>query len=400
MVRIMSTTHGIDIILFHQLYIFQHQLLAYRTTPARKLMPVYPLDQYGHSVYTKTPLLNLRSLKSHRTARRLYHTPLVILQIHDQSIKIRMLGTPRFHIGNHPLERNDAVLSLQRSLITRHDTVIGIAQLIIYCQFSLSVQASDMYVERKFAILILLPVKWRYDLIISDKLLGSTVKIHIPFYPAQPPHILAFQIRAGAPAVHLHRQDILTLLHFIRNIPFGRSLGTLVISQKLPVEPHIIKRRDPFETQNDAPPVPRIRYGKRTPVRPYFILLIRNQRRVLFETKHRVVKLVRLIHINRDTVFLALPVARNLYIIPISRIIIRTIKIRRTLVRITHPVKFPSPVQAHIIRRLLVILFTNAIYITVLIRPYIRMRFQLVQPDGILALPLRLFRFGMRPSER
>ena len=256
-------------------------------------------------------------------------------------------------------------------------------------------QTTYMHVQRELPIFIQIFIQWRNYFIIGNILFGSAIQINIAFDSTQSPHILTFEIRPRTPTINFDSECILTLFHLISNIPFSRGFGILIISQKLPIEPHIIKRSNTLETQDDTTSYPRFRQNECTAIRTDLIILIGNKRRIFLKMKHRIVKLVCLIHIYRDTIILAFPVPRNLYIIPATGIKVGTVKIHRTLIGIPYPIEFPRAVQAHIIRRLFIVLCPHAVYIPLFIRPNISMRSQFIQAYGILALPLRC----LYPSE-
>ena len=125
MIRIMGTTHCIDIILLHQLYILQHQLFTHHTTLFRELVSIHSFYQHRDSIDTKTTILNLRGFKTHGTPRRFYYLPLLVFQIDNQRIKIRMLGIPRFNIRNNRIKRYDTVSHRRTAVLCDH-SMIGI----------------------------------------------------------------------------------------------------------------------------------------------------------------------------------------------------------------------------------------------------------------------------------
>ena len=152
--------------------------------------------------------------------------------------------------------------------------------------------------------------------------------------------------------------------------------------------PYLQDRLDGWTQDLSTTSYPRFRQNECTAIRTDLIILIGNKRRIFLKMKHRIVKLVCLIHIYRDTIILAFPVPRNLYIIPATGIKVGTVKIHRTLIGIPYPIEFPRAVQAHIIRRLFISsrLFNIG---SVGVRPYIGMRSEFIQSYRILALPLR-----------
>ena len=224
--------------------------------------------------------------------------------------------------------------------------------------------------------------------VVGDILSRGTVKIYIPLDTAQTPHILTFQISTRTPAIYFQSYHILSFTQYIGNVPFGSRLRSLIIAKQLSVHPYIIERDHSFAAKHYPTSFPVGRHLKRATIGTYFILSRWNQWRILLEVEHLVVKLISFVDIDSCSVALPFPVAGNINIRPPSGIIRGLVKVLRTVVRVLHPVKFPLPVQTHIIRRLFISsrLFNIG---SVGGRPYIGMRSEFIQSYRILALPLR-----------
>ena len=235
---------------------------------------------------------------------------------------------------------------------------------------------------------VFLFIKGSTYFIVSNILFGSTIQINIPFDATQTPHILTFQISTRTPAIYFQSHHILSFTQHIGNVPFGSCLRSLIIAKQLSVHPYIIERDHSFAAKHYPTSFPGGRHFKRAAIGTDFVLGRWNQRRILLEVEHLVVKLISFVDIDSCSVALPFPVAGNINIRPPSGIIRGLVKVLRTVVRVLHPVKFPLPVQTHIIRRLFI--SSRLFYIgSVSVRPYIGMRSEFIQSYRILALPLR-----------
>ena len=393
-VGIVGATHRIDVVLLHQLYIFQHQLLAHGAAAVGELVAVHPLDQDGHPVDAEAALLDFRGLEAHRATGRLDHPSGLVLQIHNQRIEIGMLGTPGTGIGNHLLEAHDAV-GRHLAGIAHHQPVVGIVQLVSHRGLFALTDSTHMHGQRQLAIPVGLPVERRHHLVVGNILLRRAVQIDIALDAAQPPHILTLEIRTRTPAIDLDGQHVLARFHTIGHIPLGRGLGVLVVAQQLAVEPHVVERRGPLETEHDATPGPRVGHGEGAAIRAHLVFGVRHQGRIFLEIEHGVVELVRLVHIDGRTVSLTLPVAGHLYLVPVAHVVVGAVEVDRPRVGVAHPVEPPGSVQTHVVGRRLTGLLANSLDIARRIRPHIGMRGQFVQSRGILALPLGLVLLGL-----
>ena len=116
------------------------------------------------------------------------------------------------------------------------------------------------------------------------------------------------------------------------------------------VHPDIIKRNHTFAANHDAAVAPVGGQGEGAAVGAYFILFVRNQRRVLAEVEQGVVEFVGFVHVDSRAVSLTFPVAGDIDVRPSTGIERRFIEILRAEVGVLHPMEFPCTIQAHIVR--------------------------------------------------
>ena len=144
-----------------------------------------------------------------------------------------MLCTPRLYI-RYPLffKSNEVTEAsrLNRLLSPQYGSSCSILQAIRQ-RGSWSRGSLNSCLQSEYTFFILFLIQRRNYFIICNILLGSAVKIYITLNAAKPPHILALQIGTGTPTVYFQGNRILTFLQLIRDIPFCRSLRTLVIAK-------------------------------------------------------------------------------------------------------------------------------------------------------------------------
>ena len=99
-VGIVGGTYGIDIELFHDTNILTHALHADNIASIRvQLMTVDSLDEDGLTIDKQLSVLDLHMTETDVLADRLYHTT-VLLDIDEQSVEIRGLGSPSLNLRN------------------------------------------------------------------------------------------------------------------------------------------------------------------------------------------------------------------------------------------------------------------------------------------------------------
>ena len=72
---------------------------------------------------------------------------------------------------------------------------------------------------------------------ILDVLLGTGIEIHLAGYTREAPEVLVLQIRAVAPAHHLHGDEVLAFLQVLGDVELGSHLRVLRVAHVLAVDP-------------------------------------------------------------------------------------------------------------------------------------------------------------------
>ena len=170
----------------------------------------------------------------------------------------------------------------------------------------------------------------------------------------EPPEILVLQIAAVAVPIHLRRQHIIAVGEILGDIEYRRCATALTVADFLTIDPEIERRIHPVELDQHLSAVPVGRYLERPAIRTHRIprvvvgevlrRLAHDIRRVLFE---RILD----IRVNRRSVAVHLPVARNRYFIPLRGVEILLIELRRSFCRLRRPVEFPLSVERFAPRR-------------------------------------------------
>ena len=96
----MGSAHGIDIELFHDTYILTHALHTDNIASIRvKFMTVDSLDEDGLTIDKQLSVLDFHMTKADALTYRLNHTSF-LLDIDEQSVEIRGLGSPSLNLRN------------------------------------------------------------------------------------------------------------------------------------------------------------------------------------------------------------------------------------------------------------------------------------------------------------
>ena len=93
-------------------------------------------------------------------------------------------------------------------------------------------------------------VRYGLHLIVGDMHQGAHPQLHLTEDAAQAPHILTFQVRAVVPSIHLDSKFVLALVNVFRHVELCRRHRVLAISHLLTIHPHIHRRMNATEVQN------------------------------------------------------------------------------------------------------------------------------------------------------
>ena len=253
----MGVAHGVDVILFHQFDIFQHQFAADGTTQLRMFVAVRSFDQCRHTVHAEAAVFDFGGTEADSASRQFCLFAVTVFQREKKRVQVRMLCTPDFYTGDsYAFECDPVIVSGGNfDFLFQDGFAIGIFQLVGDACVGIRF-ACDPDIQVEDTVPIGLLVECRDNFVIGNVLLRSTVEVDVAFDTAQAPHVLTFQVGAGTPAVHFQRDGVFTRLQFIGDIPFCGRFGTLVVTEFFPVHPYIIERDDTFATEYHAAAVP------------------------------------------------------------------------------------------------------------------------------------------------
>ena len=173
-------------------------------------------------------------------------------------------------------------------------------------------------------------------------------QLHLAEDAAQAPHILVFEITTVAPAIHLYGEFVLPLTQIAGHIKLCGRHGVLAIAHLLPIHPEIHGRMYTAEVENQILRKHLLGHVEESDILSYRITVLVSRPVLWRFTGHTgTVALERIIDIgiDRRAITLCLPVAWHLYLPPAAHVIVLTIEIRLSLLRIAAPTKQPLAVK-------------------------------------------------------
>ena len=186
---------------------------------------------------------------------------------------------------------------------------------------------------------------------VANKGLRFRDKIDVAVNSAQAPHILPFEIRSVAPAVHADGKLVLARLDRGGNIEFRVRIGTLRVSAECSVDPYGAAAVNAVKMDENFFVRPRFRQIERTAVEARRVVIDNS---VFFVAFHcagwMIVERVTGVVVGRKIVLARhLPVHRNADIVPIGIVEIGGLKFAGAgpLFRSLNPAEFPRPVEIH-----------------------------------------------------
>ena len=165
-------------------------------------------------------------------------------------------------------------------------------------------------------------------------------QIYIPFDSADPPEILAFQVRTGAPTEDFQHQGVLARLKVGVDAEFGRGFGVFAVTDFLAVQVHVNPRFGTVEVQENGLAGPVCRYFKFGPVHADRVGFWQGGRSGIagFE-------FVAVVGINGGSKALDFPVAGHLDVAPVVGVASRVGDVGRQFLVGFYEEEFPGPVQ-------------------------------------------------------
>ena len=169
---------------------------------------------------------------------------------------------------------------------------------------------------------------------ISHPNFRSGIHEDVPVYTGKPPHILIFKIASITPLVNFNCQNVLTWSCKMRYIELSRCTATFAETDSLTIYPEIESRSNAFKVHEYLLVRPIFRYSEFLSVRTDWIVILWNTWWIWIER-------INYVRVNGFVVPQHLPVAWNLYFIPLSIIEIFSVKIPWPFIGIFRKMKFP-----------------------------------------------------------
>ena len=169
---------------------------------------------------------------------------------------------------------------------------------------------------------------------------------------------MVLQIAAVAPAIYLYSQLITAFAKVFRDIKLGGRHGVLTITYLLPIHPDVEGGMYTSEMQDEVLREHLLRHLDKRYIRTHRVAVLVGCPVLRWLCGHAGTvscKRVSDISINRYTIALQLPVARNGYLTPCAHIIVLAIEVGRTLFGVTAPMEQPLPVEVYNLLTLLLL---------------------------------------------
>ena len=206
----MGVAYGVDVVLLHQLDIFQHQFAADRTAQLRMFMAVGPFHQCRYAVHAEAAVFDFGRAEAYSASGQFGFFATSVFQGEDKRIQVRMFGTPGFYTGDcRFFECNPAVFSGRDFCFLFQDGfAVGIFQLVSDAGVRIG-RTGNLNVQIEDSVFVSILVESGNYLVVGNILPGRAVKVDAPFDTAQAPHVLAFQVGAAAPAIDFQGYGVL-----------------------------------------------------------------------------------------------------------------------------------------------------------------------------------------------
>ena len=327
MVRIMAGAAGIDVILFKERDILEHIPERNRTPVVRVgFMAVDPLELNGHTVDIDRIADDALILQTDAL-----HADIISLP-DDQSVEIWFFRRPEIDVGG--IQR----LSARRGRKPR-DLLFG---RVVKLRAPLAVDARNR--NRRLRAYAVLNLQIGFHREIPDAALRPGPDGDIAENSGETEHVLIFQIAAVAPAEHLNRNLVGTVLKEPGDIELAGEFRVLRITGHLAVDPDVIRAVHAVETENDLAPLPVFGNGETAAVAgngieiPASGLAVENLRPLVLVG-------IANVGVPGDSISAHFHAARHVDRGPVGIVEIRPEEIERPAGGIAHPVDFPIAVQ-------------------------------------------------------
>ena len=275
MVRVMGSTHGVDVEALHQQDVLQHGLAWNRAAEAGVVfVAVHTFEQDGHTVHQETAVADFDLPKAEMGSGRFQDLTVAVLERQCEPVEVGRFRRPFGWISNscgkcdrgfrpsgnagecggekrnrtrgavrgHSRQKFDG-FRRPGTVVVHADADAQVGVPVLRVQVSLDGEVAN--VERRRA-----------------------EQVDVPVNAAEAPHVLVFQVAAVGPAVDLHGEHVFPLrFHVAGDVEFRRGHAALAVANALTVHPDVERGLHAVEVQENLAAGPVLWQLESPPVR-------------------------------------------------------------------------------------------------------------------------------------
>ncbi len=335
-VGVVACAHGVEVKLFHQLDILKHALLAHHISAVGvELVAVGALYQHGLAVDEQLAVLYLHAAEAHIYRYHLSFFPFG--ECSPQGVQVGSLGSPFLRSGY--------VKCLYYIPFGIFDYVggHGLAGSVdeVECQFA---RAFHFSCDGKASVGIAVGQVALHAQVLYAVFVAG-IQIVLTCQTRESEEILVFEVGAVTPAVNLHGDVILLAGYEIAgHVKLVLKFRVLAVTYKSSVDPQAYVGGGRAEVGYHILPFPVGGHFYRAAVRPYMIVLVGHERRIVVEIA---APGVADIEIHRVAVAEQFPVAGHIDKLPAAYVISFFPEVDWSLVAVAYPLEVPLSVERH-----------------------------------------------------
>ena len=334
-VRVVRGAHGVDVEALHQQHVAEHLLARHAASVhGRGVVAVHALELHGATI------------DPHRAGRTHLHfleaelaRADVLARGDDERVEVGILRAPEARVGDVQVQaavaRGEGAHGRVGGVVERggHDGArpsrIVRAQLHVEVDGGVAVVVDEVHggVE------------------VADLRLRRREEHHVAVDAGVAEEVLVLEVRAVAPAVDLHGEEVVAGTEVFRDVELVGGAAVLAVAHLLAVHPHVVGAVHALEAQVHGAVLPGVRHGERGAVgRNGIVVAVRVGRIVGVGIGD--------VRVNRHAVALQLHAARHVDVVPAGIVEAGLVEILRTLRRGAAPVVVPRAVERFHPRRL------------------------------------------------
>ena len=337
-VRVVRGAHGVDVEALHQQHVAEHLLARHAAAVhGRGVVAVHALELHGAAV------------DPHRAGRAHLHLleaelagADVVARRDDERVEVGILRAPEARVGDVQVQA--AVTRGERA----HGRVGGVvegggggrdgARPSRWGRFGRAgARPSQFNVEVDGGVAVVVD-EVHGGVEIADLRLRRREEHHVAVDAGVAEEVLVLEVRAVAPAVDLHGEQVVAGTEVLRDVELVGRAAVLAVAHLLAVHPHVVGAVHALEAQVHGAVLPRVRHGERGAVgRNGIVVAVRVGRIVGVGIGD--------VRVNRYAVALQLHAARHVDVVPAGVVEAGLVEILRTLRRGAAPVVAPRAVE-------------------------------------------------------